>query len=482
MDVKKLLQLSTDLICTVNHHDCFVEVSNAAYSLLGYLPKEMEGRNYREFIYPGDLPLAEQEVDVIKYDQNTQVQIRYIHKNGSLVPMFWSVNWDPEGQLMYCIARCGDITQQTEAMRISLEESNQRYQYVTQATSDAIWDWDIVNHTLYWGEGFETIFGYNPTNLPPGVDSWTKHIHPDDLDYILKSLDTICKSNKTNWKEEYRYQKSDGTYADVVDRGFVIRDKAGIAIRMVGAMHDISERKKTLHEMNQVTADLFKRNRELHEFGYFVSHHLRSPVANIKGIAMLLETESDTPDTLKLYLDKLHSSVARLDETIIDLGKILNSKNSNADLNLEPLNLAEIIEAVKTDLEEMIVQSQTKIQLSGGNYLIGSNKVYIHSIFYNLIANSIKFKQDYPVRINIDLTYENQKIVITYEDNGSGIDLLRYGADIFKPFRKFHSTINGKGLGLFLVRRYIEALDGNIEIKSEPNQGVYYTITLPQLL
>jgi PAS domain S-box-containing protein len=482
MDVKKLLQLSTDLICTVNHYDYFVEVSDAAFALLGYLPEEMEGRNYRDFIYPADLPLAEQEVDTIKSDQNTQVQIRYIHKNGDVVPMFWSVNWDPEGQLMYCIARCGNITRQTESMRTSLEESNQRYQYVTQATSDAIWDWDIINHTLYWGEGFETIFGYNPTHLPEGVDSWTQHIHPEDMDYVMKSIDSICESDKTNWKEEYRYQKFDGTYADVVDRGFVIRDHNGKAIRMVGAMHDISERRRALHEMNQVTADLFKRNRELHEFGYFVSHHLRAPVANIKGIAMLLETESDTPDILKLYLNKLHSSVATLDETIIDLSKILNSKNSNADLNLEPLNLAEIIEAVKTDLDEMIIQSHTNIKLSGGNYLIGSNKVYIHSIFYNLIANSIKFRQDHPVLINIKLVYTNQKLVITYTDNGSGIDLQRHGEDIFKPFRKFHSNINGKGMGLFLVRRYIEALDGTIEIKSEPNQGVSYTITLPQLL
>jgi PAS domain S-box-containing protein len=328
MDLNKLLALSTDLICTVDSDGNFLQVSAASYAILGYFPAEMQGRAYNEFIYLPDFLLAANAVqNILANHLDTQIQIRYVHKAGHTVPLLWCVQWDLDSEVMYCIARCGYITEQTELMRTSLEESNTRYGYVTKATSDAIWDWDISKGTLYWGEGFYKIFGYQPEEIKTGIYSWMQFIHPDDLQYISKSLIDICHSNETNWKEEYRYKKKDGTYADVVDRGFVIRDKAGIAVRMVGAMHDISERKKGLQEMKKITSDLFKRNQELQEFGYALSHHLRAPVANIKGIVTLLQSENDLPETAQPYLINLNNSVSRLDEVIIELSKMLSSTN-----------------------------------------------------------------------------------------------------------------------------------------------------------
>jgi len=336
MNLNKLLKLSVDLICTVDIYNKFVDVSDASYTILGYYPEQMRGRTYKEFIFLPDLHVAEQEVNaLVTRRPDTQIQIRYVHADGRVIPLFWSVQWDEEDQLMYCIARNGRITEQTETMRSSLEESNKRYEYVTKATSDAIWDWNIAEGTLYWGEGFEAIFGHNRTEIPLGLDSWKKFIHPDDASYITASVDSICDGEETNWKEEYRYQRADKSYADVVNRGFVIRDATGKAVRMVGAMHDISERKKGLLEMKQVTEDLFKRNRELHEFAYIISHNLRAPVATIKGIASLMQMENETPEPLKPYLTNLNTSIGKLDEVIVDLSKILSAKNRADELKIE---------------------------------------------------------------------------------------------------------------------------------------------------
>lgn len=480
MNLNKLMKLSVDLICTVDDRDRFVEVSAASYTILGYLPSEMCGRPYQDFVYPEDLGMAKQAVTtLISMRPETQIQVRYMHKNGGVVPLLWCVQWDKEDQLMYCIARSGNITEQTESMRSSLEESNRRYQYVTKATSDAIWDWNLVEGTFYWGEGFETIFGYNRKELSGNISSWTNHIDPEDHEYIIRSKMDICLGTQTNWKEEYRYKKADGSTADVVDRGFVIRDEAGMAVRMVGAMHDITERKKNLYEMQQVTSNLFAQNRELHEFGYIVSHNLRAPVANIKGIAVLMKTELSPSEEPGPYLTNLLASISKLDEVIIDLSKILSSKNRVVDLKHEPVDLREVIYNIETDLADNIAHSKAQISITGESLIISSYKAYLNSIFFNLISNSIRYKLETPPLIDIHVVQNAKEVTITYSDNSSGIDLTKYKDDIFKPYKAFHSTIRGKGLGLFLVKSYVEALSGSIDVKSEPDLGIVYTIYLP---
>lgn len=481
MNFNKLFRLSADLICTVDTKNQFVEVSAASENMLGYTPDELRGTSFKDYLIPEDVETAENVVTAITTIRpDAQIQLRYLHKNGSIVPLLWSVYWDEEDQLIYCIGRTGQITEQTETMRNSMEDSNKRYEYVTKATSDAIWDWDLLTGNLYWGEGYTTIFGYGSPKQLTGMESMTQFVHPDDADHVIKAIMNTCAGKETIWKEEYRYRRADGTYANVVDRGFVIRNREGTAIRMVGAMHDISERKKNLFEMQRVTADLFKRNRELHEFGYIVSHNLRSPVANIKGIAMLMESEIDHPDKVKQYISSLTSSISRLDEVIVDLSKILSSQDNPASLNLEELDLRDIITNIQTDLAENISKTNTLIYLTGGSFIMRSHKAYVYSIFLNLISNSIKYKYKEAPVIAIDIVHQNEIIMIHYKDNGTGIDLSRHGEDIFKPYKRFHSAIDGKGLGLFLVRSHIEAMNGQISIMSEPNKGVSFTISLPQ--
>ena len=125
-----------------------------------------------------------------------------------------------------------------------IRENNRRYGYVTKATSDAIWDWDLVTGTVHWGEGAATNFGHDLAKLRSDINSWSKHVHPDDVARVRKSLDQLIEGSESKWRDEYRYRKADGTYAFVLDKGFVIRNEQGKAIRMVGAMQDISRQKE----------------------------------------------------------------------------------------------------------------------------------------------------------------------------------------------------------------------------------------------
>lgn len=127
----------------------------------------------------------------------------------------------------------------------ALRESSERLQLVARATNDAVWDWDLMTNKLWWNEGFQTLFGYTPEEIEPGLESWSNRLHPDDLLRVKRSIFDAIHQGSVAWKDEYRFRRRDGSYADIFDRGYVIHDAGGNAVRMIGAMIDISERKRT---------------------------------------------------------------------------------------------------------------------------------------------------------------------------------------------------------------------------------------------
>jgi len=369
-----------------------------------------------------------------------------------------------------------DITEQ-KLLSSSLEESNRRYNYVTKATFDAIWDWDMTTGALYWGEGFQHIFGYELKDLQPDISSWTQHLHPADQERAIKSIYDFILSTGTNWEEEYRYLKADGQYAYVADKGFVVRDEFGKAIRMVGAMQDVSKRKKDEEELKAFADELYKRNKELHEFGYIVSHNLRSPVANIMGTTTLLELDSEDPETVTQCIKDLKSSINRLDDVIRDLSKILSVTDGSAAWSKETVDVKEILDNVITDLQITIKHSGADIQIPQQSCILYSHKAYLYSALFNLIGNAIKYRSAKKPEILIQIDQSALETKIKISDNGIGIDLVKHGDDLFKPYKRFATEIEGKGLGLFLVKSHVEALRGTITVESNIGVGTSFIIT-----
>lgn len=124
-----------------------------------------------------------------------------------------------------------------------LKESNDRFEHVTQATNEAIWDYDIISGKLFWGEGITTFFGHNREEFG-NISMWNDHLHPDDHQRVLQGLENILNSSTDRWADEYHFLKANGEYAFVLDKGIVIRDSKGKAIRMIGAMQDVTCQKE----------------------------------------------------------------------------------------------------------------------------------------------------------------------------------------------------------------------------------------------
>lgn len=123
----------------------------------------------------------------------------------------------------------------------ALKKSNERFEYATKATFDAIWDWDIQNNTHYWGEGFEKLFGYKSGTYSVDFLDWKQNIHPSDRDRVVESLKAITQNSEiVHWQESYQFKKANNEYAYVLDKAYILKDKNGKPIRMIGAMQDIT--------------------------------------------------------------------------------------------------------------------------------------------------------------------------------------------------------------------------------------------------
>ena len=384
---------------------------------------------------------------------------------------------DRQGNLLQMIGSMQDITKQkTEEQQLKLLES------VVTHTNDAILITEAEPfdepgpRILYVNDAFTRMTGYSAEEVigkTPRILQGPK----SDKEELKRLSDTMrkwqpCEINTINYKKN-------GQEFWVNFSVKPIADETGWFTHWIAIERDVTSRMKEELELKLFADDLYKHNKELQQFGYVVSHNLRAPVANIMGITALLEIDKDDPEIVEKCAINLKSSINRLDEVIRDLSEILSITDGSAELTRENIDFGELLNNIQTDLEDAIQRSGAKIEISAGAFVFPSHKAYLYSVFYNLVSNAVKYRSDETPLIKIDIKISNESAMIIVADNGTGIDIIKHSDDLFKPYRRFNSEVEGKGLGLFLVKSHIEALSGTIDIESELGKGTIFTITLP---
>lgn len=148
----------------------------------------------------------------------------------------------------------------------------------------------MTDDTLYWGEGFEELFGHKLVQNPTPFSKWADFVHPTESQRVVLGLRRAAhETTALFWQEEYRVLRADGTGAVVFDRGNILRNAEGQAVRMIGAMQDITLRKPAETQQRLLAEKLMKQNAYLQQCGYLISHNLRAPLANALGFTDLLE-------------------------------------------------------------------------------------------------------------------------------------------------------------------------------------------------
>jgi signal transduction histidine kinase len=241
---------------------------------------------------------------------------------------------------------------------------------------------------------------------------------------------------------------------------------------------EVDNRTQELQKTNQ---ELIEHNNQLEQFAFIAAHNLRAPLTRVLGLANLIQMGASEEDK-KEALDKMISSTHDLDQVIKDLNAILNIKRHTG--NFTEVDLNESLTRTKRILEKEIEDTGTKIL----NNFSEADKVYaiapyVESILYNLISNAIKYRD--PERtpfIAIKTTHEKEFVCLAVMDNGLGIDLQKYKQSVFSLYKRFHLHVEGKGLGLYLVKTQIEALGGRVEVRSEPNEGTTFQVYFKRYL
>jgi PAS domain S-box-containing protein len=402
--------------------------------------------------------------------------------NSTIIP-FLDVNKNP---IQYLSIRF-DITEK-KLSEEAIQQSNERFNLVAKATNDAIWDWDLTtNIVLRTGEGFNILFGYENEEADSDNAFWFKKVHKGDLEKLLSKRNKIFNDPAAlYWEDEYRFKKSDGHYATVYDKGYIIRDAAGKAIRVIGATQDISKLRENeyhLAEMNETlqikAKELADSNLELEQFAYVASHDLQEPLRMITGFLGLIEKKygNALDENGKKFIDFAVDGALRMRLLILDL--LEYSRVGRMENEDENLDLNELVKEIELLLSSQILEKNASIQV-GKLPTIHAKKAPLLQVFTNLIGNALKYsRKDTPVQINIAAKELSKHWQFEIADNGLGIK-QEYFDKIFIIFKRLHNKdeFSGNGIGLAITKKVIEKQGGKIWLTSEPGKGstFYFTI------
>lgn len=307
--------------------------------------------------------------------------------------------------------------------------------------------------------------------------NWFNFFPKEKIRNVKKTIERVLNNEMISYETSYTLTDGSVKWYDVKWVG--VADKKGANIGFILAFNDITGRKFSDIEQNRITADLMKRNRDLEQFTYIVSHNLRAPVANIMGLSNMLNSfEFDVSEGREIKR-ALSSSIDILDKTIADLNLILEV-HSDTDEKRELISLEALTSDLISGLNNLIQAENVSINtdFSGADQVVAV-KSYMHSIFYNLVINSIKYKRPGIMpAISISTDCNDETFGIVFKDNGKGIEEKNL-KNLFGLYKRFDKSVDGKGMGLFITKMQVEHLGGKIAVDSKINVGTTVRLEFP---
>lgn len=341
-------------------------------------------------------------------------------------------------------------------------ENYERYNTLNKATNDTIWDWDLRTNEILWNEGITNIFGFLPTEVTNTIEWHNQKIHPDDRERVMHRIDQCIKEGKDQWQEEYRYRSASNGYKFVYDRGYILKTGKNKPYRMIGAMIDITERKKMQEELlrNQLETQklitqvtIQTQEQERREIGRELHDNINQILATAK---LCVDMAMNEDDIRKELLYRSYDNISKAINEIRSLSKTLVPP-SLGDIGLK--------EAMLEMIENMTVSPELKIKIKANDPHIenisNNKKLIVYRIVQEQLNNILKHSKATEAEIHLK-TVKN-KLHMSIKDNGIGFD----------PKKK------AKGIGLNNITSRVEMHNGNMEILSSPGNGCVLKIDIP---
>ncbi len=318
---------------------------------------------------------------------------------------------------------------------------------------------------------------------------WSLVLHPDDYERTWKvwqkSLDT-----GTLYEIEYRMRKFDGTYNWFLARALPLMDDKGNILKWFGTCTNIQDQREILEELektkknlrvsnqdlNKSIDELSRINLELDNFVYSASHDLKAPLNNLEGLVALLEPSEESEPNQDEIFKLIGKSVRRFKGVVNDMTLMAQTAKDNH--RMHNVDFPVLLSKIKSDLSHLINSTGAVLNLDLDVKYIQYPRKEIRSILSNLISNGIKYRYpNRPPKISVRTKVISEEILLEVEDNGRGIEVENI-SEIFDKYFRINSTIEGSGLGLFIVKRMVENRGGRIEVMSKVGEGSRFSVFL----
>lgn len=354
-----------------------------------------------------------------------------------------------------------DITDRKK-IEESLRSSIERFNVVLKATNDAIWDWDFTSNTVFWSDAVTSLFGFDKSQIGSDPFWWESHIHEEDRERVIARVQQHIREGIEGWQDDYRFMCADGSVKWVYDRGYILLDDNNKPYRMIGAMMDVTERRRLQEELalqsiarqKVVTeATIMAQEKERAEIGRELHDNINQILTTTKMYLDMALSEKDISEELMV---KSHENISSAIEEIRSLSK-----------SLVPPSLGDI--GIKEAIVEMLDNYNSsqkinfKLKTSGvtRSNIPGTVQLMVFRIVQEQISNIIKHSKATNAEIKLAVTKNALNIVIT--DNGQGFDTKK----------------RMKGIGLMNITSRAEVHNGHVDIISSPGNGCTIKISIP---
>ncbi|HEX8326349.1 MAG TPA: PAS domain-containing sensor histidine kinase [Hymenobacter sp.] len=461
---RSLFENNPDFVLFQDRAGVILDANPSALALLNNSKEEVAGRPFTDFL-PVELHgLFNRKLEEafhghkVKFDAEVQFQGRApISLSVTKVPLI--VSSAVTG--VHMVAR--DVTELFASHRI-IQDQASRLNTVFESITDAFFLLDHDFRFTYVNTEVERLLGV--TRAQALNQPFDYVVRPDDDGGVFyRQLRRALETRRAAHFEAY-YQKTN-RWLEV--KAFPSEDQLSVYFA------DISDKVRSQE-------DMYRQHKDLQQFTYIVSHNLRAPLANALGLVDLLGSMPRESADYPPVLDNLRTSVQQLDTVLRDVNTILSVRDQQDVAAPELVPLADVVRQASQNLQEPLRQQSGELVINIDESLhVRATRAYLYSIFFNLLSNAMKYRsQSRRLRVEVSATARPEGGVdIVVADNGSGFDLERAGADVFRLYKRFHTGHPGRGVGLYLVKTHVEAMGGTVEVESTVDVGTRFLIQLP---
>lgn len=357
-----------------------------------------------------------------------------------------------------------DITARLQAQE-QLRASETRFHLVTRATSDIVYDWDMRSNAIWWNENMKLQFGYEGPPAKLGVDFWLSVIHPDDVNRVNASLFSAISSTDQFWADEYRFKRADNSYANVLDRGYIVQDEKGRPVRMIGTMMDITEQKLNEQRLRdsreQLRALTAHQERIREEERTRIAREIHDELGQaLTGLKMDLSWFAGRLPNNPALQEKSASMLKLIDSTVHAVRRLSTELRPAI---LDNLGLIPAIEWMAQEFEKRTNVPCVFVAHDDDMDLDHARTTALFRICQEALTNVARYAQARAVHIELDS--DDERITLRINDNGRGITDAEQRAT--------------NSFGLLGMRERARLLGGTFEIRGEPGQGTTLTVRIP---